>query len=110
MPIDIGAIAKSMFDAAFPILKKEAPQIGAFALGELNKLAQQIEIIGNELASGQINEDEARILLDMQKSAARVVLLTAKGTTLLAVEQSLNAALNVVKDVVNGALGVRLVG
>ena len=106
MALDVGAIAKAMFEAAIPILKKDAPQIGSFAKGEFAKLAQQMATIESELVSGTITEEEAKILIDMQKSAARVVLLTAKGLGLLVVENSLNAALNAAKTAVKatGAL------
>lgn len=97
MAFDVLAIAKAMFDAAFPILKQDAPQIGTFAQEEFKKLAQQIATIESELASGAISNEEAKILLDMQKSAARVVLLTAKGLGMLTAEKALNAALGAAK-------------
>jgi hypothetical protein len=108
MAFDIAQLAEQMFGAAFPILQQDAPQIGAFAEGEFKKIAQQLLTIETELASGQINADEANILIEMQKSASRTVLLTAKGLSLLTVEKALNAALAVAKTIVGGALAAIL--
>ena len=108
MAINISQLAKNMFNAAIPILKQDAPQITAFARGEFKKIAQQIATIESELLNDNITEAQARLLLDMQKSASRVVLLTAKGLSLLTVEKAMNAALKVVKGTVNAALGIAL--
>jgi hypothetical protein len=108
MALDIGQIGKDMFAAAFAVLKDKAPQIKNVAQTEFSKIAQTIGLIGQELAEGRISEDEAKILLDMQKSATRSVLLMAEGLSLLVAEQALNAALGVVRVAVNGALGFAL--
>ena len=106
MALDIRKIAEDMFNAAIPILKEDAPGIAGFAEGEFKKLAQQLVTIEAELIAGQINPEQAKLLVEMQKSAARVVLLTAKGLSLLTVEKALNAAIDVVRAVVNTAAKV----
>lgn len=108
MTLDIGQLAKDMFNAAFPILKQDAPEIEAFARGEFQKIAQQLLTIESEVVAGQITAEQAGILVEMQKSASRVVLLTAKGLSLLTVEKALNAALAVVKTAVNTAAGIAI--
>lgn len=45
----------------------------------------------------------------MQKSASRSVLLTVKGLSLLAAEEAINAALAVVRTVVNTAVKFTLI-
>lgn len=106
MALDIGKISKDMLEAALPILKKDAPNIAGFAEGEFKKIAQQLVTIESELAAGHINEQQAKLLIEMQKSASRVVLLTAKGLSLLVVENAINAALDVVRNAVNTAAKV----
>jgi len=108
MALNAEKIALSMFKAAFPILKKGAPKIGAFAQGEFRKIAQQIVTIEAELGRGRLTRAQAAILMEMQKSASRSVLLTAKGLSLLVVEQAINAALGVVRNAVNTAIGIQL--
>ena len=61
------------------------------------------------MAAGQINQAQAVLLLDMQKSASRSVLLALQGLALLAVEAAINAALGVVKTAVNTAIGFALI-
>ena len=106
MALDIAQLAKDMFNAAFPILKADAPDIEHFASGEFQKIAQQIQTIEVSLASEKINVEQARILFDMQRSASRVVLLTDAGLALLTVEKALNAALDAIREAVTTATGV----
>ena len=113
MPVNLGALdvktlAAQMLAAALPILKSGASDAESFAKMEFTKIAQTIVSIGEQLASGQINQQQAELLLDMQKSASQNVLLTLKGLALVTVEQAINAALNVVKTAVNTALGIAL--
>jgi hypothetical protein len=109
MAIDVEGLAKQMFDAAFAVLKGKAPSIAGYAQGECAKIAQTFATIEAELQADQITKDQAAILLDMQKSATRSVLLSAEGLGALAVEQAINAALGVVRSGVNAALGFALI-
>jgi hypothetical protein len=109
MPLDAGALASQMLGAALPILKKNAEDAQSFAQIEFTKIAQTIASIQEMLAAGQINQQQATLLLDMQKSASRSVLLTVRGLALLAAEEAINAALNVIKGVVNTAVKFPLV-
>ena len=61
------------------------------------------------LRVGQINPQQAELLFDMQKSASRSVLLTVKGLSLLAAQEAINAALAVVRTVVNTAVKFPLI-
>jgi hypothetical protein len=107
--LDAGALAEQMLAAALPILIKNAQDAEAFAETEFTKIAQTIVSIGELVAAGQIDQQQAGLLLDMQKSASRTVLLTLKGLALLAVEEAINAALDVVAGAVNVALGFKLI-
>jgi hypothetical protein len=109
MAIDVGALTKQMSDAAFAVLKGKAPSIGGYVHGECVKIAQTFVTIEAGVQAGQITQQEAAVLLDMQKSATRTVLLSAEGLGMLAVEQAINAALDMVKSVVNSTLGFALI-
>ncbi len=109
MSLDVATLAEQMLGAALPILKKDAEDAEAFAKTEFTKVAQTIVSIGQQVVAGQIDQEQAVLLLDMQTSASRNVLLTLKGLALLAVEQAINAALDVVKGAVNTALGFALI-
>src|SRR5579864_6283360 len=97
MVLDVGTLAAQMLGAALPILKKDAQDAESFAKMEFTKIAQTIVSIGEQVALGQINPQQAGLLLEMQTSASRNVLLCLQGLALLTVEEAINAALDVVK-------------
>ena len=107
--IDVNALGSQMLAAALPILKKDAADAESFAKTEFAKIAQTIVAVGEQVAAGQINQQQAQLLLDMQTSASRNVLLTIQGLGILAVEAAINAALGVAKGAVNTALGFTLI-
>lgn len=109
MTLNVGTLADEMLGAALPILKKSAQDAESFAKTEFTKIAQTIVAIGEQVAAGQINQQQAVLLLDMQTSASRNVLLCLEGLALLAVEEAINAALAVVKTLVNTALKFPLI-
>jgi hypothetical protein len=109
MTLNVETLADEMLGAALPILKKSAQDAESFAKTEFTKIAQTIVAIGEQVAAGQINQQQAVLLLDMQTSASRNVLLCLEGLALLAVEEAINAALAVVKTLVNTALKFPLI-
>ena len=104
MALDISSLVSQMLGAALPILKSAGTDVESFAKTEFTKIAQTIASIGEQFASGIINQEQAELLLDMQKHASRAVLLTIEGLGILAVENAINAALDAVKGTVNAAL------
>ena len=103
--IDVQKILTSMIGAAKGVFGQKWPGIKNYAEAEFEKLSRtllQIEVLrlGN-----QISEGEASVLFEMQKNTARAVMLALEGMSLLLVEGAINAALKVVKDTVNTALG-----
>lgn len=103
--IDIGNLAKVMTDAALEVLKEKGPSVRQYAEAEFKKLGETVVMIYKAKEAGEIDEEAARILLDMQKNAMRSVMVTVEGLGILAVEQAINAALGVVRGTVNTALG-----
>lgn len=108
MTLNVAALAKDMASAFVVTLKDKAPGIKAFAESEAKKLAQTFLMIEQLRLSGRINQREAKLHLDIQRNAARAVLLTIEGLGILAVEQAINAALAAVKGAVNAALNFKL--
>lgn len=109
MAIDVQALATTMFEAAWKVLKEKAPEVEGYAEGEFKKIAQTIATIEAARVRGQIGPEQAALLLDMQKSATRSVLLCSSGMELLAAEAAVNAALAAARPVINGAIGFVLV-
>ncbi len=109
MALDVDTLASQMLNAALPGLKKHAADAQSFAKMEFTKLAQTLVSIEAQLAAGEITQDQADLLLEMQKNASRGVLLALKGMALLAAEEALNSALAVVAGVVNAAVHFPLI-
>ena len=103
--IDVHKLTKDMGGAARGVLKEKWPAARAYAEAEFKKLGETVIMIQKSKLTGEINEDEARLLMDMQKSAMRSVMLTIEGLGIIAVEQAVNAALAVARDTVNTAIG-----
>ena len=108
MAIDVAELAKTMLQASRGKLKKHWPSIKEYAAAEAHKTAETFAMIEKLRAAGQISPAEARLLLDMQRNAAKAVLLTVEGLGLLAAEGAINAAVKAVRTPVNRALGFEL--
>lgn len=109
MSLNVSEFAARMLGAAQEALSAKWPEIKDYAEGETQKLAQSLATIEKLHLSGQITDEQARLHLDIQKNTSRTVLLTVEGLSLLAAEQAVNAALRVVRDTVNKALGLVLI-
>jgi hypothetical protein len=105
MAIDISKLAEDMLNAAKGPLTKHWPDIMDNAETETKKIAESIAVIERMKLSGKITEEKARLQLDIQKNATRTVLLAVEGISMVSAEQAINAALNVVRDTVNKAIG-----
>lgn len=108
MSLDLEALTTSMVEAAGGVLKEHWKTARPYAEEEFRKIAQAVTFIEDEVLAGRMSLTKARLHLEMQKDTALTVLLTVQGLNLLAVEQAINAALNVIKDTVNGALKLPL--
>lgn len=108
MSLDIGELASSMIGAFKAELSDKWPDVKEYAETEAKKLAENFAMIERMKLSGEITEEQAKLLHDIQKNASRAVLLAVEGLGLIAVEQAINAAMNVLRDTVNGALDFAL--
>ena len=105
MKLDVDALLKTMLNAAAGQLKKRGPLARDYAKNEFRKILDEAVHLGELKAAGKITEDEARFLMELQRNAARSVLLTIEGLGILAVEAAINAALAAVREAVNAAIG-----
>jgi hypothetical protein len=106
--LDAEALVAQMLAAAAKSLRKDWPKARTYAELEIRKLVATLLMIQALHAAGQLSAEEARLLLDMQKNATRSVLLTLRGLGIIAVEKAINAALKVVRQAINTALGFAL--
>lgn len=109
MSLNASQLGKDILAAFKGTLSNKWPDIKEYGETEAKKLAQSLVMIESLKNSGKINEEQAALHLEIQKNATRTVLLTLEGLGILAVEAAINAALNVVKDAVNTAVGFALI-
>ena len=109
MSLNTSQLTQDMLAAFQGVLVKKWPEIKEYAETEAKKMAQSFAMIEVLSVSGKINAEQAALHLEIQKSATRTVFLTLEGLGILAAEAAINAALNVVKESVNTALGFVLI-
>jgi hypothetical protein len=110
MAIDAQVLGQQMLSAALPILKASAPNVEPLATLEISKLAYTIAATAHQVGAGQLTQQEAAVLLDVQKNASRSVLLGFEGLSLLKAEQAINSAYGVARTALSGAGIVGIVG
>ena len=108
MALDVNLILNQMLGAAKTSFASKWPKAQDLATTSFKALAQNIVDIERMHLAGTITNEQADLLIDMQKHTAKIVLQAVKGLTKLAVEAAINAALDVIKDTVNTAIGFSL--
>ena len=109
MALDLTELATNMASAAKEVLTESWDEVQPLAEANIFLLAEGITNIEEKILLGDISEEKAKKLLRMKKNTLEIALLTIEGLSLIAVEQTINAALNVVKDAVNTALNFTLI-
>ncbi len=103
--IDASVIMQAMTQAAAAALKKKWPAARTYAGHEFEKFVLQMQQIEKLKDDKAITEDEARFLARLQQNAMMTVLLTLEGLGMLAVESAVNASIDAVRDLINTAIG-----
>jgi hypothetical protein len=99
---------EKMFAAAKSSLGSKFASVELYLKAESEKLAITLRMIIESCVANKIRKAEAKILLNQQKAATSAVLTAAEGMSAVAVQAALNAALKVVKDLVNSKIGLPL--
>lgn len=109
MSINVNDLLGDMVEAAKGVLSGKWPDIKDYAETELKGIAEGIALVEKLHLAGSVTDEQAKLLFEMKKNTAKIVLLSIEGLGILAVEQAINAALDVVKEAVNGALDFSLI-
>ena len=104
MNLDTTDLAANMLGAIKGVLSKKWPEVKDYAETETKKLAESLAMVEKLKLTNQITDEEAELHFNIQKNATRTVFLAIEGLGVLAAEQAINAALDVVSDTVNSAL------
>jgi hypothetical protein len=104
--IDVGALGSEIGGKIFEVLSQHGKKVGTYAQQEGRKLAQSAAEIAALRLSGKIDAEGLRLQLQIQKNATESVLLAIKGMSKIAVEQAINAAMDIVRGAVSRATGL----
>ena len=107
MALEVGSLLQAMVGAGEGLGKDVWDKLKNFAIPELHKIAVQIAAIAEHITD--YTPEGAKALFDMQVKATIGVLAGMTEMTMLAVQTAINAILNAVRGLVNGALGFALV-
>lgn len=108
MSLDADAIVKQMLEAAQGVVTDKWPATRSYFETESKAFAARLATIVQLRAAGAISEERAKQHVAFQKNSWETVLLTVEGLNQLLVEQALNAAIKVIRDAVNKAIGFAL--
>ena len=97
-----------MFDAARGTVGEDVPEARKYVESAARNLAANTREVAEWLAKGEVTHDQAKALMRMHARSAKMALTAAETIGLATAERAVNAALGAVKDLVNGAVGFRL--
>ena len=110
MAVDLGALSVSnlfppMFAAAKGVAGSGWEEIRATVKIEFKAVAKRMKEIGKAFAQGEINKTTAKMLMKMVRNNVVAAIALVTNQILITAERIVNAALRVIKDVVNTAIG-----
>src|SRR5262245_19826761 len=108
MALDVNKLTGDMMEKMKPILGEHWERVKQYVKDESAKLALVVAKMEIEKATGRLTEQQATVLLDMQKNASLAVLAVSAGIGDIAAAKAMNAGLEVLKEPVNTALGFDL--
>jgi hypothetical protein len=103
--INAEALAEQMLEAAKAVFNDKWPEVRKFAESESKKFASNMAEIELWKISNQITEDEAKSLVGLHKRSMKMVFTALEGISLAMAEKAINAAIDVIRQTVNTAIG-----
>ncbi|PZQ59007.1 MAG: hypothetical protein DI544_12550 [Sphingomonas taxi] len=110
MLLNIAAVGGTMAAAFLKSLKADGAKIKALAGAEAQKLATSIATIGELLKDGDIDQEEAEALIEVQQAATVAVFASLEGIGRVAARRATSAGLGSVTALVDGVIGIPLLG
>lgn len=107
--IDIENTAMQMLEAAKGVFDDKWPDVKNFAESETKKFVSNMADIQLWKAAGEISEAEAISLSKLHQRSMKMVFTALEGIGLAMVEKAINAALDVVRAIINTAIGWEVV-
>jgi hypothetical protein len=82
--------------------------VRTFAETEMQKLAATAVLIQSGNSKGTLSDTQAQILLSMQANASQAVLTAVETVGMIAAQDAINAAIQVLTSAVNKAVGIAI--
>jgi predicted ATP-grasp superfamily ATP-dependent carboligase len=108
--LDINKVASDMLQASASSLIKGGEQASEYASHEYAQFIEDIEHVQTMAEQGTISAAEAQALVDQHKMSMQAVLLCVEGLGVIAVQNAINAALQVLNTAIAAALGTAVKG
>lgn len=108
MSLDADVIAQNMIAAAKDVVDQKWPATRQYFESESKMYAQRLESVAKMYTDGIISEKRAKEHIVLQNEAWETTLLAVNGLSQVLIEEALNAALKVIRDAVNKAIGFSL--
>ena len=105
MALNFNSLLNDMVGAAKESLAGNWEGIKDVAITSFKSLAMHLVEIEKMRVEGTVTQEKACLLIGMQKDAIKIAIATEKGLSLIAAEKALNAALDIVRNTVNTAIG-----
>lgn len=105
MPLDIARIATQLGGTLIGSLRNDSRKVKALAQAEAEQFAAALAKIANLLAAGQIDREEAAILLRIQKDASEAVLASLAEVSRVSAHRALSLGLRELARFAGNALG-----
>jgi hypothetical protein len=103
--LNITQVVNDMLQAALPYLLKGGVKASTFASHEFQQYILNIEHVQNMAEEGKVTDQEAQFLVDQYKLSMNAILLTIEGLGMIAEQNAINAAIDVLNSALNTALG-----
>lgn len=103
--INVEELVKQMLEAAKGVFNEKWPEVKKFAESESKKFIVNMAEIALWKESNEITEDEAKSLVGLHKRSMKMVFTALEGISLAMAEKAINAAIDVIRQTVNRAIG-----
>jgi hypothetical protein len=108
--LDMNKVVNDMLQASASSLIKGGQQASEYASHEYTQFIEDIEHVQTMADEGTITAAEAQALVDQHKMSMQAVLLCIEGLGVVAVQNAINAALQVLNNAIAAALGTAVKG
>ncbi|WP_026897427.1 hypothetical protein [Daejeonella oryzae] len=106
--LDFKQVLKESVSVSKDILKKSWKNLEPYAEHEFRQFAENAEFLATLKLLGQIDEEELKARIEIQRLSLKNVLLTIEGIGLVAAQNVVNAVFSIVQKAIETALNISL--